>query len=95
LRSIHTDLKAVPPVRASNSTTSSRPMTWKNALGLERTKNVSTSQVIYSFVQTHSMPFADVKSVPVFFNDCMAARIPCTAATQETSEKTGVENRST
>jgi hypothetical protein len=29
-----------------------------------------------------------VKSVPVFFSDCIAARIPCTAATHETREKT-------
>lgn len=35
-----------------------------------------------------SMPRAEEKSVPVFFRECIAARIPCTAATQETSEKT-------
>jgi hypothetical protein len=35
-----------------------------------------------------SMPLADEKSVPVFFSDCIAARMPCTAATQDTSEKT-------
>lgn len=35
-----------------------------------------------------SIPFAEEKSVPVFFNDCIAARMPCTAATQETKEKT-------
>jgi hypothetical protein len=26
--------------------------------------------------KTYSIPFADEKSVPVFFNDCIAARIP-------------------
>ena len=35
-----------------------------------------------------SMPFALVKSVPVFLSDAIAARMPCTAATQLTSEKT-------
>lgn len=35
------------------------------------------------------MPWADTKSVPVFFKDCMAARTACTIATQETREKTG------
>ena len=35
-----------------------------------------------------SMPCADVQSVPVFFNDLIAARIPWTAATQDTREKT-------
>ena len=35
-----------------------------------------------------SMPWAEVKSVPVFLSDLMAARIPCTAATQDTREKT-------
>ena len=35
-----------------------------------------------------SIPWADTKSVPVFFSECMAARIPCTAATQDTREKT-------
>ena len=35
-----------------------------------------------------SMPCADVQSVPVFFSDFIAARIPWTAATQDTSEKT-------
>jgi hypothetical protein len=35
-----------------------------------------------------SIPWADVKSVPVFFSDFIAARIPCTAATQDTREKT-------
>ena len=35
-----------------------------------------------------SIPCAELKSVPVFLSDCMAARIPCTAATQDTREKT-------
>ena len=35
-----------------------------------------------------SMPFALVKSVPVFLSDAIAARMPWTAATQLTSEKT-------
>jgi len=35
-----------------------------------------------------SIPFAEVKSVPVFFKDCIAARTACTMATQDTSEKT-------
>ncbi len=35
-----------------------------------------------------SMPFALEKSVPVFLSDAIAARMPCTAATQLTSEKT-------
>jgi hypothetical protein len=36
-----------------------------------------------------SMPLADEKSVPVFLSECIAARIPCTAAVQDTREKTG------
>ena len=35
-----------------------------------------------------SMPRAEEKSVPVFLRECIAARIACTAATQETKEKT-------
>jgi hypothetical protein len=35
-----------------------------------------------------SMPCADVKSVPVFFSDRMAAAMPWYAATQDTREKT-------
>lgn len=35
-----------------------------------------------------SMPFAEVKSVPVFFSECIAARTAWTMATQDTSEKT-------
>lgn len=35
-----------------------------------------------------SMPRADEKSVPVFLSECIAARMPCTAATQDTREKT-------
>lgn len=42
-----------------------------------------------------SMPRADEKSVPVFFSDCIAARTPCTIATQDTSEKTGVRGQLT
>ena len=41
-----------------------------------------------------SMPCADVQSVPVFFNDLIAARIPWTAATQDTREKTVDHGRS-
>ena len=37
-----------------------------------------------------SMPAAEVQSVPVFLSERMAARMPCTAATQETREKTVV-----
>jgi hypothetical protein len=39
------------------------------------------------------MPCAELKSVPVFFSDCMAARTACTMATHETSEKTGITVR--
>ena len=35
-----------------------------------------------------SMPFALEKSVPVFLSDAIAARMPWTAATQLTREKT-------
>ena len=35
-----------------------------------------------------SIPWADVKSEPVSLSECIAARMPCTAATQETREKT-------
>jgi hypothetical protein len=35
-----------------------------------------------------SMPCADVKSVPVFLSDRMAAAMPWYAATQDTREKT-------
>lgn len=38
------------------------------------------------------MPSADEKSVPVFFNDCIAARTPWTMATHDTSEKTMRQN---
>jgi hypothetical protein len=34
--SLYTDAKADPPARASNVTTSSRPITLKKALGLEK-----------------------------------------------------------
>jgi len=37
-----------------------------------------------------SIPFADAKSVPVFFSECIASRTACSMATQETSEKTSV-----
>jgi len=35
-----------------------------------------------------SIPAAEEKSVPVFLRECIAARMPCTAATQDTREKT-------
>ena len=67
-RAPQTTSNALPPAWASSSMTSSRPITWKNALG--------------------SMPFALEKSVPVFLSDAIAARMPWTAATQLTREKT-------
>lgn len=41
-----------------------------------------------------SMPCAETKSVPVFLSDCIAALMPCTAATQDTSEKTVTQDDS-
>jgi hypothetical protein len=64
-------------------------MTLKKALGLLQLMiSIETRYPTPTQKKTYSIPLAEEKSVPVFFNDFMAARMPCTAATHETSEKT-------
>ena len=82
----HTLAKAVDPTWASNFTIWSSPLrsACVSRWIFQRTKHSHMS----SKNARGSIPCADVKSVPVFFNECIAARIPCTAATADTNEKT-------
>ena len=81
----YTTSNALPPASASNCTTCWRPilMSDDNDKFSNHCHIPMTSKNAFG-----SIPLADVKSVPVFFSDCIAARIPCTAATQDTREKT-------
>lgn len=61
-----------------------------NALPPEAASSLTTlSRPMTSKNAFGSIPCAELKSVPVFFSEAIAARMPCTAATHETREKTG------
>src|SRR6266850_1799436 len=82
----HTTSNAFPPASASNCTTCWRPilMLDDSILNFRITCHIPmTSKNAFG-----SIPWADMKSVPVFFSDFIAARMQCTAATQDTREKT-------